>query len=445
MNVSVIGLGKLGLPLATWLAVERRHNVVAYDASEERRQAVRAWLDGGPCPIAEPGLDIRRDLESRPVLFEVSDVPYAMDVTMIVVPTPSTERGDFDNSAVLDVLGAIAKQVEGKTVVLVSTVSPGSCDNEIVPFFEEHSGLKNGEDFLFLYSPEFIALGSVMQDLQHPDVVLCGAPPSPADIYKAKGVFKVLYGALNRREDGFPSRWHFMSYKEAELAKLALNCAVTHKICFANAIGQLSEAMGCDGDKVLAAVGDDHRIGSAFLRSGPPYGGPCFPRDGTALHVTVKEYAASMVHYQSLDHVAQFLKGPHWFRGQQMNEARRLIRGNTPPDGKVAILGMTYKPGTDVCDMSAGLLLAAGIEEGREIHWHDHIATPPGQIDEDLGPYEVCAGANTICVMHDTYGNLDWEAIAASMAPDGLIYAPWGVPKKEQLGETKVVYTRGVL
>lgn len=430
MNITVIGLGKLGLPLATHLGM-KGHLVLGFDTNKEHRDAVRRWLSGSPCPIRETGMDdvYRSIVDSHPLA--VADEPEASEVNVIIVPTPSTRGGAFDNSHVLEAIDALAPTLRGKcpgaAVVLVSTVSPRSCPEQIVPYLEGRLGGCNGVDFDFYYNPEFIALGSVLYNLEHPDILLCGVGSAMMQTRGvAFGMMLGLYAGATHGEltstDGADVEVHIMSYVEAELAKLALNCAVTQKICFANAIGAVAESLGADPRRVLEAVGGDRRIGRLYLRPGTPFGGPCFPRDGAAMQSAV---------CKDMPNEAAFLGAAQAYRGQQLFSQERLCDAIKVRE-KVAILGVAYKPGTDFCEESASLRLEYVLRRNAraEVVTWDPLARPGD-------PYEVCAGASAVCVMHPGI-ELDWARVACSLAPAAIIWAPWGEPTPEQVGGAPV-------
>jgi UDPglucose 6-dehydrogenase len=429
MKVSVIGLGKLGLPLAAWIG--QRHEVYGYDASASWREEVRRWLGReGACPIAEPGMDEARDGSAGP-LFHVEDEATVCDVTMIIVPTPSMINGAFDNRHVLTALGGIGTKLSEHceqvrpTVVLVSTVSPRSCSQVLIPYLEAASGKQNGRDFHFVYSPEFIALGSVMVDLAGPDIVLCGTFGG-----EDPGTLRSVYGPLNSRFTALPTEWHVMGYTNAEIAKLALNCYVTQKICFANAIGDLCERYRASPEVVLGAVGGDRRVGRAYLRSGTAYGGPCFPRDGAAIIEAARAAGCKAG-------VLSYLGAPTRLRSWQLEEQVAAIHRHLKPHSRVVVIGASYKPGHPLAEESASLSLVSGLRDlGHDVHVF--IGDDPGIV------YGLVRCAAALCVMHPGF-NLDWPRVVESLAHGALVWAPWGDPSADSMGDAPVFYSRGYI
>ncbi len=175
-KVSSVGLGKLGLCSAACFA-GKGHQVIGVDSNEQYIGALRA----GRCPIDETGLPALLTEAVRRMEF-TTDYGYAVrnsDITMITVPTPSDSDGRFSNAYIETVLDRMAPALKAKTtfhvVGIVSTVMPGTCERIFKPRLESLTGKVCGRDFGLLYNPEFVALGSVIHDFLHPDLLLLGA------------------------------------------------------------------------------------------------------------------------------------------------------------------------------------------------------------------------------------------------------------------------------
>jgi UDPglucose 6-dehydrogenase len=174
MKIAVVGLGKLGAPLAAVMA-SKGHDVLGIDINPA---AVRL-LNEGIAPVEEPGLQSLVSA-SRERLRATTDVAAAAecDMTILLVPTPSDERGAFTNRYALAAIDEIGRGLAGResyhVVVVASTVMPGSCDAELAPALEGASGRRIGDSLGLCFSPEFIALGNVIRDMLEPDMVLIG-------------------------------------------------------------------------------------------------------------------------------------------------------------------------------------------------------------------------------------------------------------------------------
>ena len=276
MDIAVIGLGKLGAPLAAVLA-SKGHRVIGVD----RDPVAVAAINAGHAPVTEPGLQACIDLagDRLRATTDFAEAIAGSELSYVIVPTPSGADGRFGNHFVLDAVQRIGAALRGTAryhvVNIASTMMPGSTGGEIRAALEATSGRVVGVDVGLCYNPEFIALGSVVHDLLHPDMVLIGQSDARAgDVVEA--VYRgILATAPSVRR---------MGWVDAELTKIAVNTFVTTKISYANMLSEICERLpGADVDVVTAALGMDSRIGPKYLRAALGYGGPCFPRDNVAL------------------------------------------------------------------------------------------------------------------------------------------------------------------
>ena len=198
MNISVVGLGKLGAVLAAVMA-DRGHYVVGVDLNP-------AFVDAfnqGRAPVSEPGLSelVQRSADRLSATSDVGEAVEKSDLTFVLVPTPSGPDGTFSLKHVLKVVEGIALALRNKPayhlVVITSTVMPGSTGGQVLPLLEEISGKKCGEDFGLCYNPEFIALGSVIQDMSNPDMLLIGESDP-----RAGSILEDLYHGLPESSAG---------------------------------------------------------------------------------------------------------------------------------------------------------------------------------------------------------------------------------------------------
>lgn len=358
-TISVIGLGKLGMPLAASLAT-KGFQVIGADMDPQKVRAVNE----GRSPVFEPGLSelISAGKERLGATEDLESAVLASEVTFILVPTPSEPLGGFSLRHVLPVCEAIGRALRSKgvfhNVVLTSTVMPGSTDNEIRPALEIHSGKRCGYDFGLCYNPEFVALGSVLRDMLNPDFVLIGE----SDSRSGDGLVNIYRKLCNN--DPSIARMNFVN---AELTKLAVNTFVTTKISFANMLARMCEQLpGADVDTVTSALGLDSRIGGKYLKGAIGYGGPCFPRDNLALAALARSIGAPATLAEATDSSNQQQVG--WLAGMVKS---RLTKG-----GRVGILGLAYKPNSDVAEKSQGLLLAMALtSEGVAVVAYDPVAS----------------------------------------------------------------------
>jgi UDPglucose 6-dehydrogenase len=361
MRIAVVGLGKLGAPLAAVLA-SKGNEVLGIDVNPE---AVKL-LNEGRAPVEEPGLQALVS-SSHERLSATTDLGAAAgaDVSILLVPTPSDDRGAFSNEHVLaavDEIGrGLAERDDDHVVVVASTVMPGSCDAEIRPALERASGRRVGETLGLCYSPEFIALGSVIRDMLEPDMVLIGESDP-----RAGDVLEQLYAGVCENDPPFRR----MSLVNAELTKIAVNTYVTMKISYANALADMCERLpGADVEAVTDALGLDTRIGAKYLRGAISYGGPCFPRDNKAFGVLARDLGAEPLLAEATDAVNL----------AQTDRLARVVQSRLKAGNAVGILGLAYKPDTGVIDESPGIALARLLgNAGYEVRVYDPVATEAG-------------------------------------------------------------------
>ena len=273
-NISVIGLGKLGYPMAQFLSSSGA-KINCYDKDEN---LVKELKENQGEHLHEIGLNNlvnnKNDLIYR---NNISDCIIDAEIIYITVPTPSKLDGSFSNEVIIEILDQVADVMikNSKTYIINinSTVQPGSIESEIIPFLESR-GLKNNKNFYILYNPYFVALGSVIRNLQEPDYLLIGS----SSIYAAKKITK-FYNSLYKNP-----KIRLLKFKEAELTKLLVNTYLTTKISYSNFVKNLCKDFNDISDqRVLESVGLDARIGTKFMLPGGPYSGPCLPRDNLSL------------------------------------------------------------------------------------------------------------------------------------------------------------------
>lgn len=355
---SVVGLGKLGASMAAAIAA-RGFPVVGVDVDERAVNAVNA----GEAPVYETDLaeTIAANRRRLRATTSVLEAVLESDVTFVVVPTPSDEAGAFSleyaSAAFREIGRALAVKEEYHLVVLTSTVLPGATRYGLLPALEAESGKTCGDDFGLCYSPEFIALGSVIRDFLNPDFLLVGESDE-----RAGTLLEGCYGEIV--ENGAPVCR--MSIENAELAKIAVNAYVTTKITFANMLADLCERIpGGDVDVVSEALGCDRRIGRAYLTGGLGFGGPCFPRDNLALSFFAR----------SMGTRAELCETTHRINGSIAAKVVGRLGSVIRPGTTVAILGLAYKPLSNVVEESQGLAIARGLaKRGAHVIGYDPLA-----------------------------------------------------------------------
>ena len=340
-RVSVIGLGKLGASMAAAFA-ERGLEVIGVDVNQRSVELVNQ----GKAPVQETNLEetIFANKERIRATLSHEEAILNSDISFVIVPTPSDERGAFSLQyaewAFKEIGKALAKKNEYHNIVLTCTVLPGSTRQALLPILEKESGKKAGKDFGLCYSPEFIALGSIIKDFLNPDFTLIGELDE-----KSGSQLEDIYSRV--MVNNAPAAR--MSLENAELTKISVNTFVTTKITFANMLAEICEKIpGGDVDVVTNALGLDSRIGRKYLTGSIGYGGPCFPRDNVALSFIARELGVEAKLAETTDSMN---------RAIAVKVADRFLpmirKGAT-----VAVLGLSYKPFSHVTEESQGIYVA---------------------------------------------------------------------------------------
>jgi UDPglucose 6-dehydrogenase len=386
---SIVGLGKLGSSMAAAIA-SRGHDVIGVDVNH---RAVDA-LNAGMAPVQETGLQALIE-ENRPRLRATMSHEEAIcesELTFVIVPTPSDDRGAFSLQyaayAFREIGRALASKKTHHTVVLTSTVLPGATRYGLLPILERHSGRKAGAGFSLCYSPEFIALGSIIRDFLAPDFLLIGEFDEVSGAHLEACYREIMLPTTPVRH---------MTLENAELAKISVNAYVTTKITFANMLAEMCARIpGGDVDVVSDALGLDTRIGRKYLTGGLGFGGPCFPRDNVAL-----SFIAGVIGVQSdLPLTTDRLNRSLADRVLQQLGAR------VSRDMTVAVLGLAYKPLSHVTEESQSILLVkAFLEHGARLLAYDPLA-------RQNADFELKGRALILDTVHDCLRDADVVVIA---------------------------------
>ncbi len=358
--LAIVGLGKIGSPLLACLAA-CGYRVIGVDVDERVLDLIR----NGRSPVPEPGVaDLL--LKHRDRISVTQDCRAAVAesaLTLIAVPTPTDGDGTYSLAHVQAVSarigGALRGTPEFHVVVVTSTLLPEDMETGVRPTLERESAKRAGRDFGLCYSPEFVAIGRVVDGLRHPDFVLIGESDERSGSL-LEGVYRRLAG------DRVPvARMNFVN---AELAKIAINTFVTTKISYANMLAEVCERIpGCDVDVTTAAIGLDSRIGPRYLKGGLGFGGPCFPRDNVAFSAMARRRGVPATLADATDSVNR----------RQVRRILEQIRSRLRPGGAAGVLGLTYTAQTDVVEESQGLELARAMAaEGFRVTVYDPLGMP---------------------------------------------------------------------
>lgn len=396
LSLCVVGAGYVGLTAAACLA-QLGHFVYCLEADSEKV----SLLSQGEIPIYEPGLKelVEANLANQRLKF-TCDPSQAIEnatVGLLCVGTPPRFDGDPDLSQ-LSQAGRTLVQSSDHDLILVvkSTVPPGSCE-ALELIFQD-----TAEDRIRVNvcsNPEFLRESHAVWDFFNPDRIVLGVD-EPSLV------------ALDRL---YPSDWPIIKTdrRSAELVKYASNAFLAIKISFANELADLCSKVGANAEVVLAGVGADQRIGSQFLKPGPGYGGSCLPKDisgfiavGEAVNLDLQvASAARKVNTQRSEDIAQRIE---------------TVLGGLS-NKKIALLGLSFKGGTDDTRYSPAIGLAEVlVEAGAEVVAYDPLANifgKPIPFFRVESPYVAVEDADGLVIATDweEFGKLDYQYIAKLM------------------------------
>lgn len=352
-KISIFGIGYVGVVSAACLARDG-HQVVAVDVDPGKINAINSGLS----PIVENGLDeLIRDVVKAGKLTATSNVQEAInntDVSFVCVGTPSAPDGSVGLKYVESVCEDIGKALANKdghhSVVIRSTIVPGSCEGTCIPTLEKASGKKAGVDFGMGYYPEFLRESTAIEDSYDPGLVVFGT---------LDDVTKQHLIDLNK---DLPCEMNMVDLRTAEMVKYTSNTWRAVKVTFANEIGNIAKASGIDGQTVMEILTSDTKaaISSYFMRPGFAFGGSCLPKDVRALRHLAKETG---VPSRMLDAVLDANEA-------QIQRAEEMLAKSGAK--KVGFVGISFKPGTDDLRESPLVSLASRlIAKGVEVNIYD--------------------------------------------------------------------------
>ena len=265
-NITVLGIGKLGLGLA--LLIEKAgYNVLGVDINKEYIKQ----LNNKTFKTKEPEYEnLLQNSKNFNTTLDLNEGLQHSDIIFIMVQTPNSGGNKFyDHSIVSNLLQKInEKKVENKHIIIGCTLMPKYID-EVGLFL-----LSDCKNTTLSYNPEFIAQGEIIKGFLNPDMILIGTYSQ-----ELAKILREMYSKIVKTNP----KYCIISPLEAEITKITINGYITTKLSFANMISDVSDSIGANKEKVLDSIGSDSRIGNKYFRPGYSFGGPCFPRDTRAL------------------------------------------------------------------------------------------------------------------------------------------------------------------
>lgn len=413
MNVFLLGAGHVGLVTAVGF-VRLGHRVVVADIDADRIDALRR----GETPMFEPGLaeSIGAALAVGTLEFTTDlDPPAETPITLVCVGTPTGPDGPLSTEHVEAVVGRLLDTVGPEHTIVVRSTLPLEGPARL-----EALAAGRRERASIVTNPEFMREGQALHDFDAPNRVISGWL-EPQDAPAAQAVLD-LYASLDA-----PSL--VADARSVALIKLGANVFLGMKVAFANEMARVAGATGADIETVIQGIGLDDRIGTAFMKPGPGFGGSCLPEQAVAIALEtvaleVEAPLLSSIHRSNATHQRQIV-----------SRLETLLGGRGSLDGRrIGLLGLAFKADTDDVRESPALALAANLRTaGADVLAHDPRAEPRARVaDPELAvassAVEAMVGADAVVVATEwpEYGAIDWEAVARSM-PGRVIYDTRGV------------------
>lgn len=328
MKISVFGLGYVGAVSAACFAKEG-HQVTGVDVSQTKVDIINQ----GRSPIVEEGInELINKMVDEKRLRATTNVVEAIretEISLVCVGTPSNANGSLDLRYVERVCEEIGAEIKNKdtrhTVVMRSTMLPGTIDGLVVPTLEKASGKRAGQDFGVCINPEFLREGTSIKDFYAPPFTLIGADDA-ATAQTVSELYRKIEAPL-----------HVTRLREAELVKYSCNCFHGLKVAFANEIGNVAKQLGIDSHEVMRVFCEDTKLNLSpyYLKPGFAFGGSCLPKDLRALNYKARE----------LDVETPVLSSVLASNELQIKRAVEMVTATGKK--KVGVLGFAFKAGTD--------------------------------------------------------------------------------------------------
>ena len=454
-KICCIGAGYVGGPTMAIIAQKCPHiQVTVVDLNAER---IAAWNDAdvSNIPIYEPGLsEVVAEARGRNLFFS-TDVDKAIDEAQIIfisVNTPTKTYGKGKGMAAdLKYIELCARQIakiakNNKIVVEKSTLPVRTA--EAIKSILDNTG--NGVQFQILSNPEFLAEGTAVEDLLHPDRILIGGDETPEGQNAIAALVEVYSNWVAPEKILTTNVW------SSELSKLTANAFLAQRISSINALSELCEMTGANVNEVARAIGMDSRIGSKFLKSSVGFGGSCFQKDILNLVYIAKSYGLNAV----ADYWEQvIIMNDH----QKKRFSEKIVKTlyNTVADKKITFLGWAFKKDTNDTRESAAIYVAddlineqakIGIYDPKVSHkkiWADldyletRSSEKNGQAIESFdNPYEACKNAHAIAVLTEweEFILYDWQKIYDGMQKPAFVFDGRNILNASELKKIGFIY-----
>ena len=378
MKIAIAGTGYVGLVTGVCLA-EKGHNIICVDADADKV----ALMKQGVSPIYESELESLMEKNKERLTYTL-DWKYAYqdaDVIFVAVGTPERKDGSANLSYLWQVVKCISECVNKKCVVVIKSTVPIGTNQKVEKYLRENK--RENAEFTVVSNPEFLAQGTAVHDTLYASRIVIGTNDN-----EAADVMMKVY-------ENFDVPKLITNRQSAEMIKYASNDFLALKISYINEIANLCEHIGADINDVAIGMGFDDRIGNKFLNAGIGYGGSCFPKDTKALHWI------SAFYDKELKTVKAAIEVNEQQKLKLIKKAKKYY--DSFAGLKVAVLGLTFKPGTDDLREAPSLVnIPIFLDDGAEVFAYDPVGESnyrkyyPNEITYCKNPQEALVEAD-IC------------------------------------------------
>ena len=357
MKVGIIGLGFVGLSLATFLS-SKNVQVTGIDTDKAKIQSIQKGIP----PFYEPNLQhylkkaIKTDFKLK---TEISNDVFSNDLIFLTVSTPLNNHGKINLDYIKSAVTSLNKQLQFTkkipTIIIKSTVTPGTTIQIIKPLLEGNS-FQESINFNLLTNPEFLREGSAIKDTKNPHVVVVGG----SDVKSRKKLVR-FYKKI------YPKNQNYVETNTttAEMIKYANNAFLATKITFINSMANMCQKIpDTNVDDIAKVMGMDPRISNLFLNAGPGFGGSCFPKDLQAL----------IAYSKNIGYTPKLLETVQGCNNQQVDFIIKLLKKNVKNlhNKKIGILGLAFKENTNDIRESVSInLIKKLLQEKCVVNVHD--------------------------------------------------------------------------
>lgn len=362
MHITVLGTGYVGLVTGACLA-ELGNHVTCLDVNQDKISALKR----GEIPIYEPGLEamVKRNFAAQRLVFitDLAEQHTTSEIYYVAVGTPSDAEGRADLQYVLQAVRMLGQHITHYCVIVDKSTVPVGVADQVHAAVRAELDQRGLSHILFdvVSNPEFLKEGAAIEDFMQPDRLVIGYPTETA-----KALMTQLYLPIIRNHGG---KILYMSVKDAEMTKYAVNAMLATRISFMNEMAGMCERLGVDVENVRLGIGSDSRVGEKFLYPGCGYGGSCFPKDVKALISMAKQAGFAPL-------VLEAVEARNALQKQVLAEKVVRILGEDLTGMTIAVWGLAFKPETDDMREASSLVFVEEIlARGAHIAAYDPVAT----------------------------------------------------------------------